>query len=43
MQKQIILNRLRQGTWFSIVERVQDFHSVRHSSGTATNQELAAL
>jgi len=31
----MILNRLRQGTWFSTVEGVRDFHSVWHISGDA--------
>jgi len=35
MQTQMILNRLRQRTWFSSVERVRDFHSVRHLCGDA--------
>jgi hypothetical protein len=28
-QKEIILNRLNQGTWFSTVECVRDFHILR--------------
>ena len=28
-QKQIILNRLRRGDWFSTVERVREFHILR--------------
>jgi hypothetical protein len=28
-QKQTILDRLRQGTWFSTVECVRDFHILR--------------
>ena len=28
-QKQVILNRLQEGTWFSNVERVRDFHILR--------------
>jgi hypothetical protein len=28
-QKQIILNRLKSGTWFSTVECVRDFHILR--------------
>jgi hypothetical protein len=40
MQEQIILNRLWQGTWFSTVECVRDFHNVRHLSGNALTGHL---